>query len=104
MTVNHSDFRRSTQSEKQTRRKRTSIAENRRYPTHSGICMRNGLQSFCPVDTAFSTTPMYHQGGSGRYPDIKVSFKALKYPTHHYSHSRGYNGLRYHSGCPGNMV
>jgi len=104
MAVNHSDFRRSIRSEKRTRRKRTSIVENRRYPIYSGICICNGLQSFYPVDTAFSTTPTYYQGGSRQYPGIKASFKALKHPTHHHNHSRGYGGLRHHSGCSGNMA
>ena len=104
ITVSHSDFRRSIRSEKRVRRKRTSMVENRRHPIYSGICVCNGFQSFCPVDTAFSTTPTYHQGGSGWYLGIKISFKVLRYPIYHYGHGRGYNGLRYHFGCLGNVV
>ena len=104
MAVSHNDFRKSIQSEKRARQKKTSIAENRRHPTYSGICIRNGLQSFCPVDTVFSTTPIYHQGGSRRYPGIKASFKALRHPTHHHNHGRGYSGLRHHFECLGNVA
>src|SRR6266566_7163559 len=104
MVMSHSDFRKSTRSEKRAQRKRTSMAENRRHPTHSRIYIRNGLQSFCPVDIVFSTTPIYHQGGSRRYPGIKASFKILKYPTHYHDYSKGYSGLKYHSGYPGNMI
>ncbi len=104
IAVSYNDFRRSIRSEKRIQRKRTSMVENRRYPIYSGICICNGLQSFCSVDIVFSTTPTYHQGGSGRYPSIKASFKVLKYPIHHYSYSRGYNSLRHHFRYPGNVI
>ena len=100
----HSDFRRSIRLEKRAQRKRTSMVENRRHPIHNGIYIHNGLQSFCPVNTAFSTTPTYHQGGSRRYSGIKASFKVLRHPTHYHSYGRGYSGLRYHSGCPRNVA
>src|SRR6266566_5608138 len=104
MAVSHSDFRRSIRLEKRIWRKRTSIVENRRYPIYNGICMCNGFQSFCLVDTVFSTIPIYYQGGFRRYPGIKASFKVLKYPIHYYGYGRGYNGFKYHFGCLENMV
>ncbi len=80
------------------------MVENRRYPIYSGICMCNGLQSFCLVDTVFSTIPTYYQGGSRRYLGIKALFKVLRYLTHYYGYGRGYNSLKHHFGCLGNVV
>ncbi len=104
ITMNHNDFRRSIQSEKRVRRKRISIVENRRHPTYNGICIYNGFQSFCPINIAFSTTPIYHQNGSRRYLSIKILFKTLKHSTYYHDYNKGYNGFKYHFGYLENIV